>query len=153
MKSLNEGWVSQNASKRNGLLLALPDLFHWKEMGQWSKPAYGRIIAAISPPKWTALSDKRNRSSLDAIWCLLVLQLLHVCVPLQNWKSIRALFWMNSLKCSFSYSILVRPPCFSSNLVFMLKSPPIIHRGWTLCRFSASIVPSKAILLPASCGK
>ena len=151
--SLKVGWVSQNPSNLKGLLIMLPGLCHWREIGQWSESENGRIDAQMSPPRCTALSEMRNLSSLEAIWCRPTLRLLQDYIPLQNCRSISILFWIKSLKWPFSCSSLPRPPCFSSSLVIMLKYPPMIQSGWSLLKLSASIVSKRAILLLASCGK
>lgn len=151
--SLKDGWVSQKASNLNGCFRWVPMLCHCREIGQWSKPSKGRIQAERSPPRWIALSERRNRSSFEAICrppdCLL----FHVYMPFEKGMWMSHLFLMKSLKWEHSGSNLDRPPIFPSSLVIILKSPPRIQRGWVGLEFKASIVFRSAILLVGSWGK
>jgi len=91
---LNSRWDIQKASKWNGHQIFWPRRFHWRAIGQWSEPDIDRIEVANSPPKWIALSDNRNLSSYEEIWCDPSLLLFHGNKPLLEGISISQLFWM-----------------------------------------------------------
>ena len=73
--SWKSGWVSQKISNRNDFLFASASICQWKHIDQWSKPATGRMVELISSFQSMICSEIRKRSSLEAIWAALPLQL------------------------------------------------------------------------------
>lgn len=105
------------------------------------------------PPRWMALSDIRNRSSLEAICWDPLLLLVHVYIPFEVWRSMSWFLYTNSLNPMLSHSNLARPLDFSSNAVMILKFPPLIQRGWLLLELGAMSVFSKSNIFCRSWGK
>lgn len=92
IRLMKSGWDIHKASKRIGLWVVLLGRDQWREIGQWSDPEIGKMEAAKSSPMWIALSDSKNLSRREAIWCIPVLLLFQVKIPLLKGMSISQLF-------------------------------------------------------------
>lgn len=113
INSLTSGWESQKASKRKGLLMLLPGLFHFNSIGQWSDPENGMMWAVNSPPMWMALSEIRNRSRREAICSGATRLFVQVYRPLalarQSTNCLEQNLWVESCLCWFYIALLVFP--------------------------------------------